>query len=167
MQMQTVEESRFENIPPRDDVVLQAYMALAHLSAQYPGFRDWYWNKVVPGLGDTRKLEVVKRDGRIVGLWIAKRTPEELKICTLWVMPSHRGTGLGVRMIMDALAWLGTTRPLVTVSQERHHDFVVIFRRLGFRAPKAVLGLYREGMTEYVYDQDPSRNWWDDPVAEA
>src|SRR5690606_41684012 len=41
MQLQP-HELRLENIPPRDDTVLEAYAALAHLAAQYPGFRDWY-----------------------------------------------------------------------------------------------------------------------------
>lgn len=139
-------------LPPRDDHVLEAYAALAHLSGFYPGFKDWYWNKVVPGLGETRNLDIARRDGRIVAVCISKKTELERKVCTLWVSPSHRGTGLGVRMLMDAMAWLGTTKPALTVCEERYLSFASILKGLGFPPPRAVVDLYRPGKIEYLYN---------------
>lgn len=130
---------------------VRAYAALAHLEAHYPGFRSWYWDKVVPGLGTERRLDVARREGRIVGITIAKRTVEERKLCSVWIVPSYRRTGLGVRMMFDAMAWLDTARPVATVSEDRIGEFGPLLRRMGFHEPKAVNGLYRPGVTEYVY----------------
>lgn len=131
---------------------LRAFTALAHLAGYYPGFKSWYWDKVVPGLQDgSRRLDVVQRSGRIVGICIAKKTSEESKICSLWVVPSHRGTGVGVRMIMDAMGWLGTSKPSFTVCEERHDDFAAIFRRLGFHEPTPIIGMHRADRIEYAY----------------
>jgi len=152
--MEMVDSANVIPAPMRDDHILEAYAALAHLSAYYPGFKDWYWTKVVPGLGTTRRLDIVRREGRIVGVCIAKRTEIERKICTLWVVPAYRGTGLGVRMLLDAMHWLGTSKPAVTVNEERYLDFVAIFRRLSFQPAKAVVGLYRPGKIEYLYHCD-------------
>lgn len=66
----------------------------------------------------------------IVGIVVAKKS-DERKICTLWVEPSHRNRGIGVRLLRTAMDWLGTDRPLASApeSQRAIHQLMT---RLGF-----------------------------------
>src|ERR1700720_4499473 len=76
------------------------FAKVRHLHAFYPRFGDWFWGKVVPGLRDGTRLVVPEYvDGRLVAVAILKRTPEERKICTLWVAPFARRCRLGTRLV--------------------------------------------------------------------
>jgi GNAT superfamily N-acetyltransferase len=132
---------------------VRAYEAIAHLEATYPGFSDWYWGKVVPGMADgTRWLRIVERSGRIDGVAIAKNDNAERKLCTVWVRPELLGAGLGVRLIREGCAWLGTERPLASVPEELMPQYEAILSRLGFSLDQVLDGYYRPGRREFVFN---------------
>jgi len=138
--------------PHRPDVA-RAYAAVAHLDGFYPGFEEWFWCKVVPGLGGgTRWLRVVERAGEVVGVAVAKAEGDELKLCMAWVHPRLEGSGLGVRLIREGCAWLGTDRPLATVPEELMPRFAPVLDRLGFTVGQVLDGHYRPGKREFVYN---------------
>jgi hypothetical protein len=75
-----------EEVDPR-----AAFEAIAGLEDVYPGFRSWWNDKVVPGLGDgSRRIVAETRGGRIVGAGVFKRSSSERKICTLWAPEGGR-----------------------------------------------------------------------------
>jgi|SRR5471030_28249 len=127
---------------------------LEPLSLDYQGIEKWYFKKVVPGLAaGTRKLIRIERDGRIVAMGIAKKEDAELKICTVRVLPEYEGKGIGIRIFRDLMSWLGTSKPLLSVSQDKILDFERIFEYYGFQLTSSHLGIYRTGMVEYFYNE--------------
>lgn len=132
--------------------VEDARRTLAHLEAHYPGFCGWFASKVVPGLGVDRLL-IVRRSGCSVrGVAIAKRTPEERKLCTLWVDPSARGQGLGGALMAEALDWLDDPLPLVTVPDGVMAEASGLLRAHRFHHAQTIASAYGAGRDELVFN---------------
>jgi hypothetical protein len=125
---------------------------LEALEAVYPGFRDWYLSKVVPGVADgTRRVFAEISGARISGVAIAKRDRRELKLCTLWKDPSADG-GTAVAIVQSAMDWLGTERPSFTVPADRIQRLRPVLNHFGMGGGVAVGSLYRDGVGEYLFN---------------
>lgn len=136
---------------------------LLPLSPDYPEIDHWFTGKVVPGLrGGSRHIVRHERNGRIAALGIAKSEAGENKICTVRVAPEFVGRGLGVRVFDELMHWLGTDRPLATVSEGRLGEFCRIFDHYGFRLTSVHTGLYVPGRAEYVFNE-PRSPWGQRP----
>jgi GNAT superfamily N-acetyltransferase len=136
------------------DVEARALAFLLPLSNDYPGIGQWYMQKVVPGLRrGTRMLLPVERDGALAGLGIAKNEPDERKICTVRVAPSHTGRGIGVRLFDGMLKWLNDDRPHLTVSDAKLPQFERIFDYYGFDITSTRAGLYVPDAVELGYNE--------------
>lgn len=135
-----------------------AWRALHSLEAMYPGFRRWYWGKVVPGLATGERH--IFLDGHVSsprGLAIAKRDSTEAKVCTLWVAPSERGRGLGQELLEKAVEWVGVDHPLFTVPQERYDELLPLTQKLGFCETAPLESLYRPGIVEHIFNGTQTR----------
>ncbi|WP_311276824.1 GNAT family N-acetyltransferase [Methylobacterium sp. WCS2018Hpa-22] len=150
-------------LPPplaADQLSCEAAEALAFilpLSTEYPNIEEWFCGKVAPGIQNgTRHLLRIERDGRLVGLGIAKSSPFEKKICTVRIAPEYVGKGLGVRIFDGLLHWLGTDQPHLTVSEKKLPAYERIFEWYGFKLTSKSRGLYLPSVTEVRYN-DPSR----------
>jgi GNAT superfamily N-acetyltransferase len=121
----------------------EALHFLVPLSEDYPKIGLWYRQKVVPGLRDgTRFLVRVVRDDQLVGLGIGKNEPDERKICTVRVAPSHASRGIGVRIFDSLLKWLDVDDPHLTVSDAKLPLFERIFDYYGFDITSSQPGFY-------------------------
>lgn len=110
----------------------ECFGCLAHLQATYPAFSQWFHKKVVPGLGNgTRNILSASTDKEILGIAIAKRTEVEQKLCTLWVADHYRNHGVGIRLMREAMIWLGTERPTAS-APESASDIHRLLAKLGF-----------------------------------
>lgn len=138
-------------ISPRER---EALAFLLPLSADYPGFENWYLTRVVPGLrSQTRQLVRIERDGRLIGVGIGKKDETESKICTVRIAQSHFGRGLGLRVFDALLDWLGTDRPHLTVSERKLPVFDRIFQYYRFQMTSAHTGLYVRDTVELAYNE--------------
>ncbi|WP_445219295.1 GNAT family N-acetyltransferase [Bradyrhizobium sp. Pa8] len=136
------------------DSEIEALTFLLPLSPDYPGIESWFRTKVVPGLRDeSRVLFRVERHGQLVGIAIAKRYPEERKICTVRVAPQYFGRGIGVRLFDKALRWLDDDRPHLTVSEGKLPAFQRIFDFYGFDLTSIQSGLYKPNASEFSYNE--------------
>jgi hypothetical protein len=132
----------------------EVFACLAHLEETYPGFRAWYYDKI----GDLRPSEERAifirwvNGRRPLGIAIAKRSLTERKLCTLWVDHAARASGVAAELGSEAFAWLGTTKPLFTVPEERIAEFKGLLNRWDFRAEQVLNGYYRLGKAEYVFN---------------
>lgn len=130
---------------------------LLPLSKNYPDIIGWYISKVVPGLtSGTRKLFIHRKNDKIVALGIAKKSNDERKICTVRVHPDFVGRGFGVRIFKDAMVWLETDMPHLTVSEDKLPEFNRIFDHFGFVMTSTVNGLYQRGKVEYLFNEKKS-----------
>lgn len=126
---------------------------LAPLKATYPGFSNWYWSKVVPGI--LRGTRAILRQGSLnapLGLAIVKRDSAENKICTLWVSEVGRGRGLGRELLEEAIDWIGDDHPLFTVPAHRYEEFQPLMERFRFQETQRLNSLYRPGVVEHIYN---------------
>jgi hypothetical protein len=132
---------------------LEALAFLLPLSADYPGIHQWYLTKVIPGLRQqTRHLLRVERDGKLVGLGIAKNEPDEHKICTVRVAPDWASRGMGVRIFDGLLKWLDDDRPHLTVSERKLPLFSRLFEYYGFNLSSSKRGAYLPTACEFGYN---------------
>jgi GNAT superfamily N-acetyltransferase len=139
-------------IPEAD--LQRVFGRLQFLEADYPDFDGWYWNTVVPEArhGEIRRIHFVERDQQIAGVYIAKRSLTERKLCNVWVAPEWERSGMGVRLMLDAMQWMGTSTPLASVSEARMPQFADIMTRLGYVLTQVLDGYYRPGSREFVYN---------------
>ncbi|ABS65816.1 GCN5-related N-acetyltransferase [Xanthobacter versatilis] len=135
----------------------EALEFLLPLSNDYPDIMNWYRRRVVPGLHNgTRHIIRAERDGRLVGLGIAKNELGERKICTVRVSPTHHGRGIGVRLFDGLLRWLDVDKPHLTVSKDKLPQFERIFEYYGFEMTSEKFGVYTPYMSELGYNESPS-----------
>lgn len=128
------------------------WQAIRPIEACYPGFGSWYWGNVVPGLASGRRQFFLTMDDRgLSGLVIAKRD-EELKLCTVWVAPRARRQGLATQLVSEAMEWLGTEQPLMTVPAGQAPMFRGLLGAWDFRHEQTLPGYYRQGSTELVFN---------------
>lgn len=134
------------------------FVLLAGLEEIYPGFREWYLCKVVPGIrrGD-RAMFAEVNDSCVVGLSIVKRSATERKICTLWKDPAIAGDATAARLMRSAMAWLETEKPSFTVPSDRIQRLRPVLNEFGVGAGMAVGQLYRPGIEEFLFNSDGMR----------
>jgi predicted GNAT family N-acyltransferase len=130
----------------------QVWNALKHLEEVYPGFSEWYWGKVIPGLeDDSRRILTSSFNGTLIGVVIAKKKAKK-KICTVWVAEKFRRASIARDLMAQSMEWLGTERPLFTVSDKRMLEFSSLISRFGFEKTAENKGLYVPGSTEHIFN---------------
>jgi GNAT superfamily N-acetyltransferase len=124
----------------------------AKLNELYPRFFTWLEQTVATGLADgSRRLFVHNHGGRF-GFVIAKRTLHERKLCTIYVEPGSRGNGIASCLISQATDWLGSDKPLLTISEDRLLEFRAIIGGLDFSLTQVAHSYYRSGIREFVFN---------------
>ncbi len=121
----------------------------------YPNFDMWYRTKILPNLGSTRWILKATSQGKKAGLCIVKDDGIEKKICSLRVDIRHRGQGVGTALIESAIDLLGDEKPLITVPQEVMPSLSPLLSKFGFEKTAEYQGLYRDGVSEYFFNNEP------------
>lgn len=126
---------------------------ITSIDVYYPDITEWYINTVIPGVVTGNDILLIAKDKNyIAGILLAKKS-EENKLRCVRVAPSHKGSGLGIKLIDQALNLIGD-KPLVSVSQELLHDYSRMFvNRYKFILSDVVKGAYRENKLEYFFNQ--------------
>lgn len=139
--------------PPLDPAAVFETLVNAGVAGLYPDFQGWFYGKVVPGLRNgERSIIPWTIDSKFAGIAICKRGPIERKLCTLWISPDVRARGVAAKLARDAFAWIGDSKPLFTVPEERSAEFAGLVEGWAFSKPTAYTGLYRAGRVEYVFN---------------
>jgi hypothetical protein len=129
------------------------YSELGQLEALYPSFHAWYWDKVVPDtMSGNRKIFISLTQEKISGIVIAKRTQSERKLCTIWTPRSFRHSGVATRILRNAIDWLGSERPLISIPEDRISEFRPLVTRWNFSCTQVLRSYYRPGMIEFVFN---------------
>ncbi|MER9107680.1 hypothetical protein NKH95_27610 [Mesorhizobium sp. M0848] len=132
--------------------------ALSSVNSFYPGFSQWFRGRVIGEIdGPARRIFVSRDQCSINGVAIAKRGAEA-KLCTLWVSPIGRHSGVARSLASDVFDWIGTEKPLFTVPEERLDEFRGLLRLWDFGQPQRMLGYYRPGKIEYIFNGSGNLN---------
>lgn len=130
------------------------YEILRPASFLYPEFSSWYHKTVLPGVNcGQREFIIERRDGRIAGIAIVKKTLEEVKLSTLRIADEFQGRGIGLKMFERCFEALDTDKPFLTVSEEKLPEFQRLFDYYGFELTGVIDGMYRQGKKEYLFNQ--------------
>ncbi|MDD4048905.1 MAG: GNAT family N-acetyltransferase [Clostridia bacterium] len=144
-----------------DKVKEKLYNYLRDLAESYPQFDDWFYNVVLP------EVELKKGEREIIigiseledsnksiltGIAILKKTQLEKKICTFRVHEDYRNQGVGTELFEKCFEYLGTRKPIITISQNRQEMFKNHIMRYKFEGTQILKGYYKQDSIEYVYN---------------
>lgn len=94
---------------------------------------------------------------QLAGCSLLKNTPEEKKLCCLFVDPSYRGQKIASNLIENSFELLNTTKPLMTVSQQNLSQLQKLIDRYGFELTSVKESVYKPGIKEYYYNEGLAR----------
>jgi len=132
----------------------QTYNIITKLEESYPDFKNWYWNKVVPGvvLGNDKIILGSVRN-ELVGISIIKNENNEKKIRALRIEDRFQNKGYGIGMIDKSLELLNCDKPLVSVSEDLLHHYSRMFiNRFNFDMSYVHKNMYKNGKLEYQFN---------------
>jgi hypothetical protein len=132
--------------------ISSAKLREAKLDLLYPGFTDWLAVKVIPGVADGSRRAFVYDHEDHFGLVIAKRTLEERKLCTIYVNDRSRQHRIASQLISTAIVWLGQSKPVITIPEEKLLEFRAIISQREFRLTQIVESYYRPFAREFVFN---------------
>lgn len=139
---------------PKFDLI---HSLLAPVRDFYPNFDEWYNFQFRRNHGSGERVVVEATfNGQLVGVALLKITPEEHKICTLYVHELFRGLSIGERLMQSSVSILGDERVYVSVSDTVHKTLEGMLLRNGFKATPAKIGYYRANTVEHFYIRQPT-----------
>lgn len=143
--------------------VSKIYMETKFLATDYPEYYNWYYTTVIPGIfNGTRNIFLATTKNReIIGIAIAKKDEKEKKLCTLWVKEEYRHRRVATMLLHKVFQYLGTTTPLFTVSEKKVLYFTGLIRRYKWVHTNTLKNYNLNGL-EYVYNQDPTKDLYDE-----
>lgn len=114
-------------------LVYQTYQLIDFIGEDYEHLCEWYWSRAVPWIF-TGKMEffLALDCKKVVGVLIAKKENEERKICTLFVSREYSNKGIATHLINSSLDFLETTKPIITFSEYKMHQFRPIIEKYGW-----------------------------------
>lgn len=120
---------------------------------EYPMHNIWF-KKMVNSMYRKRNREILMafKQNNIAGVAVLKHDDTESKICTLRVDVNFQRQGIGKKLVAKSLETLETDYPIISVSDNRQHEFEKLFKYFGFSLESMYFGKYKAGSTEYVYN---------------
>jgi hypothetical protein len=152
--MKTILIGDTKSISLLDQTIDEIYSFLELLEDEYPNFKDWYFKKVIPGIGHGRSIILKKYKNEIVGLSILKNTHNEKKICTFRIGDKFQRLGIGSEMLKESCGILETVSPLITVSERRIDEFSSILSKNNFKLEHIYQNYYKDNQKEYSFNGD-------------
>lgn len=91
---------------------------------QYPGYVNWFYGTCIPGvIRDEREIYFALDGLTLSGLSVVKKSKDERKLCTLYVDEDRRHESIGRKILDKSFEYLGTTKPLITIPENRINTF--------------------------------------------
>lgn len=144
------------------NLATKIYMITASACKDYPNHKEWYFNKQLPALvEDERNILFVRNpddQSEIIAMACLKKNDDEQKVCTLFVSDKYRGLGIGTSILEESMKWLGTTKPLITITEHKLEMFKPIINRYNWKLIKIISGLYNDGQQELCFNGTLTKN---------
>lgn len=175
--MSTIKKNSFYNVSEIEPEVLRSFIInevgdkaqdklynyLRDLTDSYPQFKHWFYNIVIPGIelkNGEREIIIVlseiENEGItrtiLTGIAILKRTDKEKKICTFRVHEKYRNQGIGTVLFEKCFEYLGTKKPIISISIDRKEMFDSHIESFNFNETQILKDYYKQGSVEYVYN---------------
>ena len=131
-----------------------AYSATDCLCQDYPKYFEWYWSKDLPRVfNGTGEIVVCIIDDNIAGIASLKKINTEKKICTFFVVKEYRGQHVATKMLEYIFEYLGTSKPLIAITDYKVLSFVPIIKKYNWKLTQITSkGYYNNASCEFVYN---------------
>lgn len=131
-----------------------AYSATDCLCQDYPKYFEWYWSKDLPRVfNGTGEIVVCIIDDNIAGIASLKKINTEKEICTFFVVKEYRGQHVATKMLEYIFEYLGTSKPLITITDYKVLSFVPIIKKYNWKLTQITSkGYYNNASCEFVYN---------------
>lgn len=126
------------------------------LSYLYPEIKSWYWNVFAKGFACNQRDILIAREknGQLAGFSLLKNTACERKICTFYIFPEFRESGLGRKLLPVAIDMVGGKGIGITVSEAVNCSLNPLLSKFGFEIESVETGLYLPKQKELIYKLD-------------
>lgn len=118
----------------------------------YPEYKNWFLNKHIPGIGKNRNILFAVYQEKIVGVINLKKSDEEKKICTLYVRKGFRFNRIGTTLLKMAFDYLGTDKPLITISDDKLFDLKRFIVKHKWEISERLDNFYTYNHNEYIFN---------------
>lgn len=126
--------------------------ALKNVAPLYPNFNIWFNNKFLRNFYIRNRDILVAHNGQeICGISLLKKSLEENKICTFYVMPEFKGRELGSKLLEKSLNYFDDNEVLISVSNERLSELYPTLSSKGFVLDSCVEHMYRNENIEHFF----------------
>lgn len=133
---------------------------LTELNQFYPRFQEWYQKVLEEMKNSSDKRQILLKikginptKAQLMGFCIIKNSPEEKKICTIYINPQFRKKGYATELINKAIGKLGIQKPLFTINEKLDPSFQKIIQKFKWELTDKKKGMYIPDSTEYIYNQ--------------
>lgn len=137
------------------------YNYLKDLAECYPKFDEWFDKTVIPEMelkDGKREIIIVISElesshrALLTGIAILKKTQYEKKICTFRIHEDYRNQGIGTELFEKCFEYLGTRKPIITISDKSRDMFEKHIIKYGFEKKQELKDYYKQGTIECVYN---------------
>lgn len=152
----------YANKKEQEDLGNKIYNLISFADTDYPNYKDWFFEKQLFETinSENRNIFFVRNSNNkdeIIAVACLKNNNEK-KICTLYVLNKFRGQGIGNRLIEKSMDWLGTTKPLVTLTDYKYEMFKPIIDKYNWELTEVVNDLYKVNSKELCFNGTLNRN---------
>ena len=125
----------------------------------YPAHIEWVDKKFLSGLKTTteRAYSFAVDKDILAGVSLLKNSPDEKKICCLFVSLDYRRLGIAAQLIENSFQLLKTNKPLMTVSNNNISQLIRLIERYKFELTRTIKGAYRPELIEYYFNDFKSK----------
>ena len=127
---------------------------LKTIKENYPDYDSWIENTVSVGIiNGTRKIRVLYNEKTIAGLTILKNTPEEKKLCSLFITPEYRGESWMYSLFKDATDILETNSPAITIPSSIIKRYNGLIFSNKWKVTSKIDSRYSKNIIEYGFNE--------------
>lgn len=94
--------------------------------------RKEHWRKTIAELSGERHIDVVRKDGRVIGFCKVAKQDAENHIDALYLDPNAKKQGAGGAVFRAGLKWLGDERPMSLEVVAYNDDSIAFYEHFGF-----------------------------------
>lgn len=136
-----------------DSLYQKIYVLTDYICKFYPGHKDWFFDKFLPGLKSGNRIIVAIFDDKDepIGTSFLKKGDDEYKICTLFICEDYRKNGIGRRLMEESVKQLEGSDINISVSGVNINQLDSLLSKFGFKLDSKSEGDYLPEETEYYF----------------
>lgn len=144
----------FDSFHPEHSKLYQAIFNLTQsLGQNYPDYEKWFKQTFMAGLQKKERLYILAQDSneQLLGCALIKRTPQEQKLCTIFVDEKYRRHGIGRQLLAQTIKILGGL-PMLSVSDQVMPQMQPLLNEFGFHLSAQKKNVYQPNHTEFYFN---------------